>query len=76
VILLDLRLPDMHGTDVAQALAVTDPTSQIPVVAMSALSLEPAGEWFAAAGFAGWIEKPISVSSFADQVRGFCRQGD
>jgi two-component system cell cycle response regulator DivK len=76
VILLDLRLSDMHGTDVARALAATEATAQIPVVAMSALSLEPAGEWFAAAGFAGSIEKPISVRSFADQVRGFCRPRD
>jgi two-component system, cell cycle response regulator DivK len=72
VILLDLRLPDMHGADVARALGATGSTRQIPVVAMSALSLEEAGGWTEEAGFAGWIDKPISVRSFAEQVRGYC----
>jgi two-component system cell cycle response regulator DivK len=72
VILLDLRLPDMHGVDVVRALAATGSTRQIPVVAMSALSLDEAGGWAEEAGFAGWIEKPISVGSFPEQVRGYC----
>jgi two-component system, cell cycle response regulator DivK len=72
VILLDLRLPDMSGIEVARALGVTGSTCQIPIVATSALSLEEAGGWLEEAGFAGWIEKPISVASFAEQVRRHC----
>jgi two-component system cell cycle response regulator DivK len=29
-------------------------------------------EWFLAAGFDGYLEKPISVREFPGQVRGFC----
>ena len=47
-------------------------TAAIPVVALSALSLEGNEDWLQAAGFAGWIEKPIRVATFAEQVREYC----
>ncbi len=72
VILMDLRLPDMDGTEAARTLRDDEPTAGIPVVAMSALPLEGSGEWLEAAGFAGSIEKPIRVDTFPDQVRRFC----
>jgi two-component system cell cycle response regulator DivK len=71
VILMDLRLPDMEGTDAARELAGAARTARIPVVALSASRLEGAGDWFLAAGFAGYLEKPISVREFPDQVRRF-----
>jgi two-component system cell cycle response regulator DivK len=75
VILMDLRLPDMSGVDATERLEDTERTAQIPVVAMSAASLEGSGDWLEAVGFAGWIEKPIHVKSFAEQVLRFCRSG-
>ena len=32
------------------------------------------GDWLLAAGFAGYLEKPISVAEFPDQVRRYCRR--
>jgi two-component system cell cycle response regulator DivK len=75
VILMDLRLPDMDGAEAARTLREDEPTARIPVVAMSALPLEERGEWLEDAGFAGSIEKPIRVDTFADQVRRFCEDG-
>jgi len=72
LILLDLRLPDMPGVEVARRLRGEDGTPRIPIVAMSALSLEEHGDWLEAAGFAGYLDKPIHVSTFPDQVRSFC----
>jgi two-component system, cell cycle response regulator DivK len=72
VILLDLRLPDIGGAEAARALKDDARTTRIPVVAMSALSLEGNMEWLEGAGFAGAIEKPISVQRFPDDVRRFC----
>lgn len=69
VILMDLRLPDMDGAEVTRRLAADPRTARIPVLAISAMRLEGAGDWLAAAGFAGWIEKPIRVDRFADDVR-------
>jgi two-component system, cell cycle response regulator DivK len=74
LILLDLRLPDMPGVEVARRLRGDDGTPRIPIVAMSALSLEEHGEWLEAAGFAGYLDKPIHVSTFPYQVRRFCAE--
>jgi two-component system cell cycle response regulator DivK len=76
LILLDLRLPDMPGVEVARRLMGGDGTPRIPIVAMSALSLEEHGDWLEAAGFAGYLDKPIHVSTFPDQVRSFCPERD
>jgi CheY-like chemotaxis protein len=72
VILMDLRLPDMDGTEAARRLGCDPRTLRIPVVALSALPLDGGGERFAAAGFAGYLEKPISVRDLPGQVRAFC----
>ena len=71
VILMDLQLPDMDGSDAALALGGAAPTEQIPVIAFSAVPLE-GGDWFLDAGFSGYLEKPISVAKFPDQVRRYC----
>jgi two-component system, cell cycle response regulator DivK len=75
VILMDLRLPDMDGTDAARMLADGKRTASIPVVAVSSLPLQRGGDWFRAAGFAGCLDKPISVLAFPDQVRRYCAGG-
>jgi two-component system, cell cycle response regulator DivK len=72
VILMDLRLPDMAGTEAARTLGHGARTAQIPIVAMSALPLEGSPDWIEATGFAGYLKKPISVGAFPDQVRRYC----
>lgn len=72
VILMDLRLPDMDGAEAARQLRESARTAEIPVVAMSALPLRGNEEWLEAAGFAGWIEKPIHVGAFPEHVRRYC----
>ena len=73
VILMDLRLPDMDGVDATRKLAAHERTALIPVVAMSASPLEGSEDWLEEAGFAGWLEKPIHVSTFPEQVRRLLR---
>ena len=72
VILMDLRMPDMGGADAARTLGESARTARIPVVVLSSLPLDGGGDWFLAAGFAGYLEKPISVVEFPDQVRRYC----
>jgi two-component system cell cycle response regulator DivK len=74
VVLLDLRLPDMEGTDVARALAAEPRTGGIPLVALTAL--EPEAEQLRAAGFTDQLRKPIDIVTFPEQVRAYCANRD
>ncbi len=73
VVLMDIRLPDMEGTEAARRLKDDARTAAIPIVALTSLAMKGDREWFLAAGFDGYLEKPISVRELADQVRSFCR---
>jgi two-component system, cell cycle response regulator DivK len=69
VILMDVRLPDMDGGDVARQLKADARTQTIPVIAMTSLALGERS--FLEAGFDGYLEKPIDVREFPDEVRRF-----
>jgi len=71
VILLDIRLPDIDGAAVARQLKSDPRTAHIPVVAVTSLVLEERDDWFLEAGFDGYLEKPIRVREFPDEVRRF-----
>jgi two-component system cell cycle response regulator DivK len=75
VILMDLRLPDLDGTEAARILRAEPRTSRIPVVALTALPLEAREDWLFDAGFAGYVVKPIDIDEFPDVVRRFCARG-
>ena len=72
LILLDLRLPDMHGTEVARKLRGAAETGRIRVVALSASLPAGGSDRLLATGFAGYLQKPIDVRAFPQQVRGYC----
>jgi two-component system, cell cycle response regulator DivK len=68
VVLMDLRLPDMYGADAARKLA-EGPTATIPVVAFTASTLD---ETALGPAFTGYLQKPLDVEFFPEQVRAFC----
>jgi two-component system cell cycle response regulator DivK len=72
VILMDIRLPDIDGTEAARRLKDQPRTACIPIVALTSLAMKGDREWFLASGFDGYLEKPISVRDLPDQVRVFC----
>ena len=70
VVLMDIRLPDMDGTEAVRRLKQDSRTAAIPGVALTAFAMKGDRERFLAAGFDAYIEKPISVRDFPGQVRG------
>lgn len=75
VMLLDLQLPDMDGIDVARELKKEARTAHIPIVAWSARPYVGDQARLLALGFAGYLEKPIDVREFPEQVRRYCVPG-
>ena len=76
VVLMDIRLPDMNGTEAAQRLKSDPQTRQITIVALTSLAMKGDRESLLTAGFDGYLEKPISVREFPDQVRSFCHRAN
>lgn len=76
VILMDIRLPDMDGTDAVRRLKEEPRTAEIPIVALTSFAMKGDRERFLAGGFDGYLEKPISVRDFPEQVRSYRRSTD
>ena len=75
LVLMDLQLPGIDGMEALRRLRGSPQTADIPVVAVTAQAMKQDRERALAAGFNGYIEKPISVRAFPDQVRGFLPAG-
>lgn len=59
LILLDISLPEMDGTEVLRNLKASDKLKQIPVIALTAHAMAGDREHFLSKGFDEYIMKPI-----------------
>jgi two-component system, cell cycle response regulator DivK len=75
LVLMDLQLPGIDGTEALRRLRDNPRTADIPVVAVTAQAMKQDRERALEAGFNGYIEKPISVRAFPGQVRSFLSGG-
>ena len=75
LVLMDLQLPGIDGMEALRRLRESPRTADIPVVAVTAQAMKQDRERALQAGFDGYVEKPISVRAFPDQVRRFLSDG-
>jgi two-component system, cell cycle response regulator DivK len=75
LILMDLQLPGIDGHEALARLREHAGTRDVPVVALTASAMSMDRERALAAGFDGFLEKPINVRTFPDQVRQHLRNG-
>lgn len=68
LVLLDIRMPEMNGYEVASALKAQPDLSGTLIVAITASVMLGDREQVEAAGFDGYIEKPIDPEAFVGQV--------
>ena len=72
LVLMDIQLPDADGVDVLHRLRTDDRTAAIPVLAVTAQAMQGDRERFLAAGFDGYVSKPLHVGELIDTVRRHC----
>ncbi len=74
LVLMDIQLPDADGVDVLHRLRTDDRTAAIPVLAVTAQAMHGDRERFLAAGFDGYVSKPVSVAELIGTVRHHCAE--
>jgi len=73
VVICDIQLPSMDGYEVVRRLKSDAATRSIPVVAVTAFAMVGDRDRALAAGFDGYIGKPITPETFVSQVEQFIR---
>lgn len=68
VILLDLSLPDIEGTSVAETLKKRSETAYIPIIGCSAYLGTEWRENALRSGMAAYLEKPIALDEIAAAI--------
>jgi CheY-like chemotaxis protein len=71
LVLLDLRMPEMDGYEVAAAIRNTPELGMTRLVALTASAMTRDRERIAAAGFDGYIQKPIDPETFIERLAPF-----
>ena len=73
LVLMDIRMPDLSGTEALKLIKEDSRTAEIPVVALTSSTMRGDEQRFLAEGFDGYLAKPISVREFPDQVRSYLK---
>lgn len=71
IIVMDVRLPDMRGTDAAMVLRQDPATMHIPIVFVTASVMAEGREIIDAIPNSGFIGKPINTRTFVQDIRGY-----
>ena len=71
LVLMDLQLPGIDGTETLRRLREGSLGRDVPVVAVTAFAMAEDRERASLAGFDGYVEKPISVRELPGQIEAF-----
>jgi two-component system cell cycle response regulator DivK len=72
LVLMDIQLPDIGGIEALGRLRADERTASVPVVALTAQAMEGDRERFLAAGFDGYLSKPVNVAELIATVKRYC----
>jgi two-component system, cell cycle response regulator DivK len=76
LVLMDIQMPDMDGMEALRRLRMDERTAAIPVLAVTAQAMRGDRERFIAAGFDGYLSKPVDIDELLETVRQHCEGGD
>ena len=75
LVLMDIHLPDIDGVEALRILRADERTASVPVLALTAQAMEGDRERFLAAGFDGYLSKPVNIADLLDAVRRYGEEG-
>ena len=68
LVLMDVQLPELNGVEALSLLRADERTASIPVLALTAQAMHGDRERFLAAGFDGYVSKPVDIVALVDTV--------
>ena len=68
LIIMDVQMPILDGFAAIKALKAAHETRSIPAIAITALAMDGDRERLLAAGFDGYLSKPISIKELRSEV--------
>jgi len=71
LILMDINIPDVDGYTLTSKLKTVPGVRNIPIIAITANAMRGDREKTLHAGCDGYIEKPIDIDNFLNQVNSF-----
>lgn len=75
LLLLDIRLGESSGLDVIRAIRADPAFDEVPAVAITAQAMKNDESRFLAAGFDGYLSKPLDTRRLPEVVERFLREG-
>ena len=75
LVLMDVQLPGIDGVEALARLRDDERTASIPVLALTAQAMHGDRERFLAAGFDGYLSKPVDVAELLRTVEEYCKRG-
>ncbi len=71
LILLDIQLPDMEGTEVLKTIRHSEEDGSIPIIAVTSYAMSGDRQYLLNAGCNGYIEKPINPDTIIEEIRNY-----
>jgi two-component system cell cycle response regulator DivK len=72
LVLMDIQLPDIDGVEALGRLRGDERTASTPVLALTAQAMYGDRERFLAAGFDGYVSKPVNIVELVVTVKQHC----
>jgi two-component system, cell cycle response regulator DivK len=72
LVLMDIQLPDIDGVEALGRLRADERSASLPVLALTAQAMDGDRERFLAAGFDGYLSKPVNIADFITTVKRYC----
>jgi two-component system, cell cycle response regulator DivK len=73
IIIMDMRLPDMRGSEAAKILRLDNATRDIPIVFVTASVMAEGSEEITSITNSGFIGKPIDTRTFVKEISQFIK---